>query len=143
MWNLNKVVRASLLAAIMACSSAYGQQADVLDVFNQQVDAFNQKDIDKLISNVSDDFKFFYVAPDSLILEVEGREKFAEAMAGYFEAIPSVKSKIEEYAIVGNKISFREVVSYTTAKGKKSSASSMGIYEVKDNKISRVWYFMD
>ncbi|MEP5611872.1 MAG: hypothetical protein ABJP45_06465, partial [Cyclobacteriaceae bacterium] len=58
----------------------------VLEVFNDQVDAFNKADIDRLVSNISDDFKWFYITPDTLLLEVAGTKAFEEGMKSYFSS---------------------------------------------------------
>lgn len=119
------------------------QNDQLLKIFNDQVDAFNQRDVDRLANNVSDDFKWFYLTSDTLLLEVAGKENFKSSMEGYFSAVPQVFSSIEESSINGNRISFKEVVQYKNKKGETVSSSAMGIYEIREDKISRAWYFID
>ncbi len=121
----------------------HAQEETILEVFNDQIKAFDAKDIDRLVDNVSQDFKYYYVTADELILEVEGKEKFRESMQQYFAADMKVNSVVESYIIQGNKISFKEVVTYTNKEGKRVSASSMGVYQIVDGKIKRSWYFTD
>lgn len=65
---------------------------------------------------------------------------FQTSMINYFADGRKVYSFIEQYAIDGNRVSFREVVSH---KGKDVSSSVMGIYEIVDGRIRRAWYFID
>ena len=108
-----------------------------------QVDAFNKRDVARLVDNVSDDFKWFYLTPDSLLIEVSGREEFRASMESYFESTPPVASVISAHAIDGNRMSFQETVSYKSADGTPVSSSAMGIYQVDNDEITRAWYFID
>ncbi len=122
---------------------AYTQNDPLPDVLKDQFDAFNTGDIERLVANISDDFKWFYITSDTLLLEVRGKEAFRKGMESYFSAGVKVNSAIKEYAIEGNRISFKEVVSHKNKKGELVSSSAMGIYELKDEKIFRAWYFIN
>ncbi len=116
----------------------------LLKVLDDQFIAFNNKDIDQLVNNVSDDFKWFYITSDTLLLEVSGKENFRKSMESYYKNMNGpLKSSIENYTINTNKISFRELVEFKNKKGEWVTSSAMGIYEIKNNKISRAWYFTD
>ena len=127
----------------MVLVTAGAQNNSVLEVFSDQVDAFNNADIARLVENVSKDFKWFYITSDTLLLEVSGKKAFQAGMESYFDSGRQVLSEVNEYAIDGNRISFREVVSYTNQKGEKIFSSAMGIYEIRESKIYRAWYFVD
>lgn len=118
-------------------------QDAIPEVLKDQFDAFNTGNIDRLVANVSDDFKWFYITSDTLLLEIKGKEAFRQGMESYFGAGVKVNSEIESYAIDGNRISFREVVSHKNRNGDLVSSSAMGIYQLKDEKIFRAWYFID
>jgi hypothetical protein len=117
------------------------QDKEVLKTFNKQIEAFNQGDVQALTENVHQDFKWYYISSDTLMLEVSGKENFRKSMESYFQSIPSVQSEIESYTIDGNKISFREIARWKSKSGEKSQ-SAMGIYEIRENKIYRAWYFL-
>lgn len=145
MWNLKILSMKSFMSLLFILFSAasYGQDEQLMAVFNDQVDAYNKGDVKRLVDNVSDDFKWFYITADTLLLEVSGKENFRKSMEQYFSAGHNSISSIEESAVDGNRISFKEVVHYKNKKGETVSASAMGIYELKDDKIFRVWYFTD
>ncbi len=132
-----------ILTAFMflIATNALAQQKEIHSILQEQVEAFNTKNIDDLVANITDDFKWYFIGPDTLLLEVSGKEHFRKSMESYFKSIKEVKSEIEEFAIENNRISFKEVVRYTTSSGAAQSASAMGIYEVKDGLIYRAWYF--
>ncbi len=136
-------MRYFLIAVIFSVVSpqAFSQNQEVLKILQDQVKAFNAKDVDKLVINVTEDFKWYYIGADTLLLEVEGQQQFKKNMVAYFEHIKTIKSEIVEYAVEGNRISFKEVVAYETTGGKRGKASAMAVYEIKDHLIYRVWYF--
>ncbi|MEO1033497.1 MAG: nuclear transport factor 2 family protein [Bacteroidota bacterium] len=119
------------------------QNNDILGILYDQVEAFNNQDIDKLVENVSEDYKYYYVTSNQLIKEVEGKENFRKSMQSYFGSGIKVTSEIKSYVIEGNRISFREEVSYLNKDNKRVYASSLGVYQIIGGKITRSWYFMD
>ena len=137
-------MKTKLTAAILILcfNTAFAQQSELLKAFEDQVEAFNKGDVERLVENVSEDFKWYYITADSLMLEVDGKENFKKSMEAYFSVNMKVKSVIEEYVIQGHKISFKEVVTYPGRDGEMTSSSAMGIYEFKKGKIHRTWYFI-
>jgi len=133
-----------LSIVLFACvSAANAQNEELMRVFNDQVEAFNEGNVDRLTANVTDDFKWFSLTADTLLLEVEGKENFRQSMKYYFPAGRKSVSTIEQYAVDGERISFREVVSHQNKAGETVSSSAMGIYQIQNGKISRAWYFID
>ncbi|MEQ9300854.1 MAG: nuclear transport factor 2 family protein [Cyclobacteriaceae bacterium] len=127
---------------LLITTTVFAQDENIHALLQEQIAAFNGRNIDALTANVSEDFKWYYIGTDSLFLEVSGKGQFRNNMESYFESIAEVKSEIAEYTIDNNRISFKEVVEYTTASGQTGKASAMGIYEVKDGLIFRAWYFL-
>ncbi len=123
--------------------SACVRHEPLLDVLMDQIDAFNQRDVTRLVENVSDDFIWFSITSDTLLTEVAGKENFRVSMEAYYESRPPIESSIESYTIDGNKISFKEVVSHHDENGLEVTSSAMGIYEIRSGKIHRAWYFID
>jgi hypothetical protein len=138
-------MKSILLSIILfaSTSAANAQNEELLRVFNDQVAAFNEGDVDRLTANVTEDFKWFSLTADTLLLEVAGKENFRQSMAYYFSAGRKSVSTIEQYAVDGERISFREVVSHQNKAGETVSSSAMGIYQIQNGKISRAWYFID
>lgn len=130
-----------LITLLCFYTGIFAQDKSVHDILIDQVEAFNAKNIETLVANVSEDFKWYYIGSDTLLLEVDGKENFQKSMIAYYNSLKEVKSEITEYAIEQNRINFKEVVQYETKSGHSGQASSMGIYEMKNGLIHRVWYF--
>ncbi|HMU47301.1 MAG TPA: nuclear transport factor 2 family protein [Chitinophagaceae bacterium] len=131
----------TLLVFLFITAFAFGQNEKLMQVINDQFDAFNKADVDRLVNNVTDDFKWFFITSDSSGVEVEGKDNFRKSMEDYFKKGRKVTSKMESFVIHDNRISFKEVVSHKNSKGEMVSSSAMGIYEIRGDKISRAWYF--
>ncbi len=136
---MNKLLTASLFLIAFGASA---QENRTHAILQDQVKAFNNQNIEKLVANITDDFKWYYIGADTLLLEVSGKQQFQKSMRSYFESIAEVNSEITEYTVDKDRISFREVVQYVTASGETGKASAMGIYEIKDGLIYRAWYFL-
>ena len=137
-------IKALMFFLFIGISSSIAQEEQkILKVFDGQIMAFNNQDVEKLVENVSEDFKYFYITSNELVLEVEGKEKFKQSIMSYFSSGRKVLSEIESYDIVGNKISFKERVSHLNKKGERVYSSAIGVYEIKNSKITRSWYFID
>lgn len=119
------------------------QNEPIYSTLMSQVEAFNNRDIEKLTSKISDDFKWYSVGGDTLILEVNGKEDFRKSMESYFINIISNDSEIVEFAIHEDRISFRETVKYKNSRGVSGVSSSMGVYQIKNGLIHRAWYFSE
>jgi hypothetical protein len=130
-------------ALLMLPLVAVAQVESARQMLQDQVDAYNRGDVERLVANVSEGFKWFSIASDSLLLEVAGKDDFRKGMESYFEGRTPPHSKIDGYVIDGNRISFREIVSHENADGETVQSSAMGVYEFRDGKIHRGWYFID
>jgi len=136
--------KASVIVILLIVSNiVVAQSNDLLSLLKDQVHAFNNQDVKKLVANVSNDMKYYYLTADELIIETSGKEAFHKAMTNYFKSGNKPHSVIKNHVIDGSRISFKEVVSHKNKKGETVSSSAMGIYQYKDSKIVRAWYFID
>jgi len=126
-------------------SSAANEKSNLLTLLNDQVDAFNKQNINRLVENVSDDFIWYSLTSDELLIETKGKEAFRQSMNSYYQLRKAGQSHstIESYSIQGKRISFNERVSHLDKNGKIQSASATGIYQIENGKITRAWYFID
>ena len=107
-----------LLLIILQFSSCQSSMVDPnLKLLKEQITAFNNKDLETMLTNISDDFKWYGLSSDSLMIEASGKEEFEKSMKQYFKAISEINSKLADYIIIGNKISFIETVTYKNSKG--------------------------
>ncbi|HET7535716.1 MAG TPA: nuclear transport factor 2 family protein [Candidatus Didemnitutus sp.] len=129
-----------LLGCVRPTNAEEGKGAAANAVVEKQLAAFNRHDPDALADGVSEDFVWYSVTSDSTAIESKSREKLREGMKAYFKSFPDVSSKIEGVVAAGAFVSFRETASWTSKNGPRSQ-SSIGIYEVHDGLITRIWYY--
>jgi len=130
--------------SLLISTNLRADDAEILAIFNDQVEAYNQRDVARMVANVSDDFKWYSLTADQLLVETSGKSAFKKSMENYYRARSNkTTSVIESYLIDGNRISFKEVVSHKNPQGKQVTSSAMGIYQIKDGKVFRAWYFID
>lgn len=130
-----------LLLTGMAVLTSLNAQS-LAEVLNRQIEAFNSHDIELMSENLTEDFIWSSVMKDSTVTETKGIEAFKKAMTGYFSHFKDVHSEVVESVSHGKIISFKEQVSWTSEKGKRSQ-SSIGVYLIEEGKISRAWYIYE
>ena len=106
----------------------------------QLVAAFNAHDPQAMGALTADGIQWLSIAGSSLATEAEGRAALIEGMTSYFADFPTVRSEIEELAVMGDYVVVRERVTWNSATGRRSQAS-MAVWEIADDKIVRVWYY--
>ena len=123
-----------LLSLALASAAFAAEEPRALDVAQQLVDAFNRHDPKAMAALVADEFELYYVGDDgNAALALTGPEALEKEMTGYFEAVPNVASKITDQVDGKAFVSFREQI--------VGGASSLAVYEVREGKILRVWYY--
>lgn len=109
-------------------------ETKALDVARQLVDAFNRHDPQAMAALVTEEFELYYVGDDGkAALALTGPAALEQEMIGYFKAQPNVASEITDQVDGEAFVSFREQI--------VGGASSLAVYEVRDGKIRRVWYY--
>lgn len=112
-----------------------------LDIVREQIDAFNRHDVEAMTARVAPDFVWLAVAGDSVTVEARGRDALAEGMRSYFASLPGARSEVEESVVTGPYVAIRERAIWTDRQGEERSRVSLGVYEVRDGLIRRVWYY--
>ncbi|MFN0156730.1 MAG: nuclear transport factor 2 family protein [Bacteroidota bacterium] len=102
--------------------------------------AFNAHDTEAMLKLVTDDVVWFTVAGDSMAKDLAGKEELGKWLTGYFRSLPTVVSTMEDAIANGPFVSMRERVRWQGKNGEKTQAS-IGVYEVVEGKIKRVWYY--
>lgn len=127
----------ALLALVLA-SSAWAQSPD--EVVERYMAAYNDHDVDAMLELVDPDIQWLSVDGDRISVETDGAEALAEAMRGYFEAVPSTRSSIESMMVSGQRVSVRERAHWESS-GQPRSQAALAVYEISEGRIVRVWYF--
>ncbi len=105
------------------------------------LDAYNRHDAEAVAAFCSENFKWFSIDGDKSSMDVEGRDKLREWLVGYFKSFPTVRSEFLSIEQTGPFLSVRERPSWDNKAGKRVSQQAIGIYEIRDGHIVRVWYY--
>ena len=108
-----------------------------VDVVQQQVNAYNAKDIDAFLATYSSDVEL-YMHPDSLFLS--GHEGMRESYGPFFSTTPQLHVEILSRMTSGNVVIDKERVT-GLAGGRIMEA--IAIYRVKEDLIDRVWFVFE
>jgi hypothetical protein len=103
-------------------------------VVQQQLDAYNARDIDALIA-IYDENAELYEHPSTLI--ASGAADLRERYSARFQE-PNLYARLVHRIVVGNKVIDHEQVTRTFPEGTGTSELVM-IYEVQNGKIVRAW----
>lgn len=130
--------RNALCLALLLVSSLIGMPTRAADsplaTARALVDAFNRHDPEAMAALVSSDFELYYVDDKgAAALALRGPEQLAEEMRGYFSQRPDVRSTMTGTIDGPTFVAFREQI--------VGGRSSLAVYEVREGRIQRVWYF--
>ena len=105
------------------------------------LDAGNRLDADTVVALCAENFTWFNVDGDKIVPEVQGRANLRPWLEGYYKNLPSARSEFLSIEQTGPFLTVRERASWDNKEGKRLSQQAIGIYEIRDGLIQRVWYF--
>jgi ketosteroid isomerase-like protein len=105
------------------------------------LDAVNRMDADAVTAMCAENFTWYNVEGDKVAPEVQGRAKLHEWLSGYFKSIPSVRTEFLAVEQAGPFLTVRERAAWDNKAGRRVSQQALGIYEIRDGLIQRVWYY--
>ena len=135
-----------LLMAGVNWRSARGEDAEasqskVPKPVRALIEAFNAHSPEKMAQVMASDIEVYYVdAKGKTAKASDNAETLVGEMKGYFRALPDVKSHIDSHMVTGRYISVNERVEWTR-ESKKVTQYSLSVYEIREEKIKRVWYY--
>lgn len=131
-----------LTATLTGCATS-GNAAERANMrlIQSHVADFNNQDVEGLVANMAEEFVWVQVDGAETAVEADSAEALRSGMAGYFKAVPSVRSSLEHIHASGSYVVARERVRWTGGDGQERSQASWSVYEVRDGVIHAVWYF--
>jgi len=136
-----------LVIIMIGCLMSLGtmaQQGEIIGLTDQerigrrlaqeQLDAYNSRDIDAFMMPYSDDVKV-YQFPDKLLYEGSGpmRAQYTR----YFNMTPDLHATLVNRIVQGNTVIDQEEVVRVTG---EEPAKAIAIYKIKNNKIAEVYF---
>ena len=128
------------VTAQQAPRSPAATDTSAIAVVRRFVQAFNDRNIDQMVSMLGPSFVWLNVAGDSVTVEVRGAGPLRASMEAYFRQLPSARSELEKVSVLGPWVSTIERAHWTSTNGPRSQAA-VAIYEVRDGLVQRVWYY--
>lgn len=104
------------------------------DIVQQQVNAYNARDLEAFIATYSPDIKI-YIHPDTL--RGSGHGEMRKIYGELFKNVPKLHCEIVNRIVMGNFVIDQERV---TGNPNGRVANAVAIYEVRDGLIQRVWF---
>lgn len=136
-----------VLAILISLTALAGQQAVVQESRNSKdqlvreyVDAFNNRQIDAMLSMVTADIEWLSVAGNKIAIETTGKDELQKGMAGYFKAVPTARSELLWTKSSPSRVAALENATWKSRSGMQSQVS-LAVYEFRDDLISRVYYY--
>lgn len=141
---LTLTVALSVLPFLASTPAALNEQA-APDKSNEQIvrefeAAFNKHDAAAMLALLAADAQWLSVKGSQMATEVEGKIALEKWLQGYFKSCPSCRSSFEQVMPAGSYVTVHEKATWESKSGPKMQ-KSLGVYEVRDGLIRRVWYF--
>ena len=122
------------LCFLLSNSDLMGQSLASSQIVQENVDYYNQRNINGFMSGFSDDITIFNYADFSV--SMKGKEEVRTFYAALFEKSPELHYTIVKRIEFGNK-----VIDYEHIKGRNGSkdvTELILVYEIKDDKIAKI-----
>ena len=123
-------------------------EQDRLSLVERYISAFNDKNIEQMLSLVTDDIHWMSIIETKAVVETSTKQALAAALKSYFTQVPSVKSKWIKSNAFGSWVFGVEQVSWLSAKntgsqndGQTKIQCSLSVYQFEDQLIKSVWYY--
>ncbi len=104
------------------------------------VAAFNDRDISRMHELLDEDVKWLTISGEKITVETTGKKALGERMVAYFRNCNDCKSSLDWVQTKGNRVLAMERASWRSKTALKSHAS-LSVYEFRNQKILRVYYF--
>lgn len=136
------------LAAITAMAlPGVAQTTDSKSIREKQVRsfmaAFNAHNTKQMLEFTEDDFQWLEVNDAKVAVHTHGKKALQESMERYFRSCPTCKSSLEWVKHTGERLVALEIATWKDKKGEQKSIRSLSVYEFRNSKIWRVFYFPD
>lgn len=136
-----KNLRILLVLAVTVLISLPAKANDLqVSIVKQFVEAFNQKNVQRMQDHTTNDVHWFSVSRAAMELETDDKQELGESMQRYFSAQNHAQSKVLSFIDSGNFVSTVEQVTWQH-EGKWFSQCSLGVYRFDGVKIASVWYY--
>jgi hypothetical protein len=113
---------------------------DYKEVYLESTRAYQERDIDKMMECVTDDFSWYNIMPEGATLLASGKEKAKFGMKMVFDNIDYVEGHVDFAKTFGDLLVAVETDTIRKD-GEEVKMRRLSLYECKDDKLHRCWSF--
>lgn len=121
--------------------SQFTRDAALVKIVREFMGAFNEGDVERLITFTTPDIEWLSVAGQKINVEAAGQDALKKSLEGYFKGTEIGKSTMETAYQSGRFVTVRERVRWKSRNGEDKTQASIAVYEFEGEKIKRVWYY--
>lgn len=140
LWPAVLAVSLAAVVAVSLESSKANAEVKQETLVRELVAAFNARDIEAMLAAMDENIQWLSVNEAKITIETEGKKALRESMEKYFRRCPSCKSSLDWVKKSGSRVMAMERATWSGKSGMKSQ-TSLSIYEFRNGKILRVYYF--
>ena len=113
---------------------------DFQELFLQSTGAYGDKNIDKMMSYVAEDYAWFNISEDGATKIASGRDQAAQGIKMVFESENYISGRVDFSKAFG-KIVVALEVDTLIEDGKEVEKSRLSVYAFENEKLHRTWSF--
>ncbi len=113
---------------------------DYKEVYLASTKAYQERDIDKMMEYVTDEFSWFNIVPDGAMQMASSKEQAKHGMTMLFDNLDYISGHVDFAKQFGNLLVTVET-DRIRQEGKEVIMHRLSLYECKDNKLDRCWSF--
>lgn len=130
---------------VLLCGSAWLPPAEAKskneDTVRDFIKASNSRNAGEMMALADDGLEWIALKGAKLTTEGKGKTAITATMEKYWKACPSCKSELLWVKESKERLVALEIASWIDNEGVERSQQSLSVYEFKDDKILRVFYF--
>lgn len=129
------------LSILSACTSEQSEPVNEGDPFLESYfEAFSNQDVEFLLEMSADNIRMMSITPETMFTDLHGKQNLRNWLEGYFRTFANVRSSYAQLSVREPFFTFVETANWGPDTTRKQQ-SSMATFQIKEDKIQRVWYF--
>ncbi|HBH89904.1 nuclear transport factor 2 family protein [Ponticaulis sp.] len=131
-------ISGAFIVFVAACTQneASPEQA-VIELYTA---AYNEADVASMAALMSDTVQWFAIEGGVTVPMADGKEDLSAQLTTYL-ASTNTTSTLSDWTQNGAFLSVIETASWSSQSGESMSQSSLAVYEIRNDRIQRVWYY--
>jgi ketosteroid isomerase-like protein len=113
---------------------------DYKEVYLASTKAYQERDIDKMMEYVTDEFSWFNIVPDGAMKVASSKQEAQQGMKMLFENLDYISGHVDFAKQFGNLLVTVET-DRIRQEGKEVRMHRLSMYECQDGKLHRCWSF--